>query len=82
MRVNDKVAEGAKDAKVGNMDGVVRGGVYGEGEGVENVVLKWDHGIFSGIPLDIFVELVFHGEPGWVPDATRTKHKCDGHRKG
>ena len=77
MRANEKVADGAKDAKHSNMDRVVRGGVYGEGEGVETVVLEWGRGIFSGNPLDIFVEFVFHGEPGWVPDAAHTKHECD-----
>ena len=73
MRANDEVAEGAKNAKHGDMDGVVRGGVYGKGEGVEAVVLKWDHVVFSGIPLDVFVKFVLHGEPGWIPDAARKK---------
>jgi len=72
VRANDKVAEDAKDAKHGNVNRVVCGGVYGEGEGVETVVLKWDHDIFSGIPLDVFIESVFHSEPWWVPDAAHT----------
>ena len=82
MRGNDEVAEGAKDAKHGNVDGVVRGGIYGEGEGVKTVVLKWDNGIFGGVLFAILVESVFHGEPGRVPEATCTNRKRDGLRKG
>ena len=77
MRTDDKVTEDTKDAKHGNPNGVVRGGVYGEDEGIEAVVLKWDHGIFGAVPLAVFVERVFYGEPGRVPDAARTKSKGD-----
>lgn len=58
------------------MDGVVHGGVYGEEEGIEIVVLKYVHGILSGVLSAVFVESVFHSESGWVPDAADTERKC------
>jgi len=69
VRVNDKVTDGVKDTKRVDANGAVCGVVYGEDEGVETVVLKRDHGIFGVVLFAIFVEPVFHGEPGWVPNA-------------
>ena len=76
MRANDEIANGVEDAENGDVDGVVRGGVYTEGEGVETLVLKWNHEGFSGVLIAIVVESVFHGEPGWAPDAAHTERNC------
>jgi len=76
--VNVKVSDGVKDAEHGDMKGAVRGGVYGENEGVESIVLEWDHDVFGGVLSVMLVESVFHVERGWVPDAAHLKRECGG----
>lgn len=58
--MNDKVAEDVEDAKCGDADRVVRDGVDGESEGIETVMLEWNHEIFSGVPFTVFVESVLY----------------------
>ena len=80
MRANDKVTKDVEDAKHDDGNRLVRGRVYGEGEGVETEAVERDHETFNGIPFSISVEPVFHGERVWVPDAGQMKHKrgCKG----
>jgi len=68
VRVNDKVPEGVKDTKHGDVNRVVRGGVYGKNEGVEAVALKLDREVFSGVLFATPFEPVFRGEARWVPN--------------
>ena len=75
VRANDKASEGVEDTKRGDVNRVVRGGIYGENEGVETVALELDHEVFTGIPFATFFESVFHDEPWWAPDAAHAKRK-------
>jgi len=77
MGTNDEVTTGANDTKRGDVNRVVCGGIDGESKGVESVMLEWNHEIFSGVPLGVFVELVLRGEPGWVPNTAHVKGKRD-----
>ena len=79
--MNDKVAEGVEDVKRDDMNRVIRGGVDGESDSVEAVVLKWNHEIFGGVPFATFIEFVFRDERRWVPDAVCAKYKRDDHRR-
>jgi len=73
--MNDEVPEDAKDAKRGNVNRVVCGGVDGESDSTEAVVFEWVHKIFNWIPLIASVELVFRREPGRVPSTARVKDR-------
>ena len=77
MRTNEKDAEDVEDAKHGNRDRTVRGGIDGKSEGIKAIVLKWNHEIFRRVPFTVFVESVFRDEPGRVPDAGHVKHEYD-----
>lgn len=49
--MDDKIVKNVLDAKYNDMNGVIRGGIDGENEGVETVGLKWVHENFSGARL-------------------------------
>jgi len=59
VRTNDKVTEGANDAKRGDVNRAVCGGIDGEGKHVESVMFKRDHEVFGRVPFGVFVELMF-----------------------
>ena len=75
MGTNDKVAKGIEDVERDDMNRVICGGVDGESDGVEAVVLERGHEIFDGVPFAVFVESVFRGERGRAPDALHAKRK-------
>lgn len=78
MRVNDKITQHIKDAKHANANRAICGGVYGENEGVGAVALERDHEVSNGVLFATPVKFVFHGKPGWVPDAAKRKSKSGG----
>ena len=71
--MNDEVPKDVKYAEHGNVNRAVCGGVDGESDSVKTVVFEWVHKIFSWVLLIVSVELVFHREPGRVPNAAHVK---------
>ena len=77
MRTDDKVTEDVENAKRGDIDRAVRGGIDGENECIESVVSKWNCEVFSRVAFATFVKSVLHSEPGWVPVAAHAEYECD-----
>ena len=82
MRTDNEISEGVEDAKHCDVNRGICGGIDGKSEGMEIIAFEWDHKIFSGAPFVTFVELVFRGEPGRVPNPANAGRKCDARGRG
>ena len=75
MGTDDQVVKGAKDIKLSGGNRVIRDRIDDESRGMETAVFKWDHKIFCRVPSTMFIESVFHREPGRVSNTEHIKGK-------